>query len=155
MEKRTSPRSTVAVDTPRGRWIRERRTLVPFLAAALRKAAPKASVDVFLISRSQMRAMNRRFLRRDRPTTVLSFGATLGFPAPRQRISLGEVYLAPDVIAERRMDIRELALHGLLHLLGYTHDGKRDTIEMEAREQKLLRTLARRPGEHGVIRHRV
>lgn len=140
----TTPRDrypAVSIAVPRGRWVREKRDLSSFLARVLRILAPRASVDIFLIPTARMHELNRTFLKRDRPTTVLSFDATPGFPREGQRTSLGEVYLAPDVIAGRGMDLRSLALHGLLHLVGYTHDGKRDTIEMERAEEKLLKAV--------------
>lgn len=153
--KRTNRHSAVSVEVPMGHWTKEKRLLVRFCTDVLSLVAPKASVDVFLVSSARIHELNRTYLKRDRPTTVLSFEATEGFPSEGGRQALGEVYLAPAVIAERGMDLTELALHGILHLLGYTHDGKRDTIEMEARERTVMRTLARRTQQHGVIRHRI
>jgi probable rRNA maturation factor len=141
MTTRTNRHSPVLVETPSGRWAKEKKLLVRFLSDVLALVAPKASVDVFLVSSKQIHELNRAFLKRDRPTTVLSFEATDGFPSEGGGRALGEVYLAPTVIVARGMDLRELALHGSLHLLGYTHDGKRDTIEMERREKKILEEL--------------
>jgi len=83
-----------------------------------------------------MRALNRQFRGKDAVTDVLSFPAqTRGF--------LGDVVIA-DGVAKRQAkeaghriqtEIRVLALHGLLHLLGYDHDA--DDGKMARAEARL------------------
>ncbi|MFH1162163.1 MAG: rRNA maturation RNase YbeY [Candidatus Jorgensenbacteria bacterium] len=111
------------------------------LMGALRTLKVKnASAEVFLVSDGAMRLVNTRTRGLRRPATVLSFQAKSRFPrpdVPRGGRYLGEIYLAPDHIARRGERIEPLAIHGLLHLLGYTHDRHRDTIEMERIEGKL------------------
>ena len=71
-----------------------------------------------------MRALNRQFRGKDRVTDVLSFPAdSRGF--------LGDIVIAAGVSKRQareaghsaHTELRVLALHGLLHLLGYDHDG--------------------------------
>lgn len=112
------------------------------LNAALKKVkSSRASFEVFLISDGAMGDINWRTRRKRGPATVLSFPSKSRFPRPdlgsRVRY-LGEIYLAPDFARRRGMPLRILAFHGLLHLLGYTHKGKRDTITMERLEEKLI-----------------
>lgn len=97
-------------------------------------------VDVYLIKDAEIKRLNALFKKKNKATNVLSFPASGKFPRPDVRKSfrhLGEIYLAPDYIQKHNEDIRHLAVHGLLHLLGYTHKGKRDRIRMEALEAKL------------------
>jgi probable rRNA maturation factor len=112
------------------------------LATALRKLkARPTSAEVFLVSDATMARLNFRVRRKRGPTTILSFPAGARFPRPdlaRGASYRGEIYLAPDCIARRAEDLGALGVHGLLHLMGYTHDGKRDTIEMEQQERRLL-----------------
>jgi probable rRNA maturation factor len=84
-----------------------------------------------LVSDAHMRQLNRRFAGRDRVTDVLTFPA-----APRQAEELGDVVIATGVAARQarraghslRTELRVLALHGLLHVLGYDHHTDRGTM---------------------------
>ncbi|PIR88545.1 MAG: rRNA maturation RNase YbeY [Candidatus Harrisonbacteria bacterium CG10_big_fil_rev_8_21_14_0_10_44_23] len=70
---------------------------------------------------------------------VLSFPAPKDFPHPDlEQQPLGEIYLNPEVIQSQGHDLEALLIHGFLHLLGYDHQGKDDTISMQEQEQKLL-----------------
>jgi len=62
---------------------------------------------------------------------------------------LGEIILSPEN-ARRRAKIMGwtleqtlvfLIIHGILHIMGYTHDKNRDTSEMERKEKHLLKKL--------------
>ena len=107
---------------------------------ALRRLKKQSTrVDVYLISEAGMRALNKRFRERKRSTNVLSFKEPKGFPHPEATTSyLGEIYLAPDYVRRKKENLEYLLVHGLLHLLGYTHLKKNDRIRMERLEKKLL-----------------
>lgn len=117
--------------------------------ALLRKK--NAAISVFLIRDASMRRLNRVFRGKDRPTTVLSFEAGEGFPHPEafggnrfRGVYLGEVYLAPRHITRKRETVSRMAVHGCLHLLGYTHKKNDDRMEMEKCERRALRCLVKR-----------
>ena len=119
------------------------------LATWLAKAAPPGAggeVTVALISDSRMRTLNRSYRGKDYATDVLSFPAS---PPPEPAAvrsgadCLGDIVIATGV-AQRQaeqvghavaVELKVLALHGLLHLLGYDHE--RDKGEMAALESKL------------------
>ena len=96
--------------------------------------------SVVLVSNRRMREINRQFAARDYPTDVLSF------PFSGENVE-GENYLGDIIIsvekavsqAEKSLDreLRVLALHGLLHLLGYDHE--KDSGQMK-RFESLLRS---------------
>ena len=86
-----------------------------------------------------MRALNRQFRGKDAVTDVLSFPA-------ESRGFLGDIVIAAGVATRQakaanhdiRTEIRVLALHGLLHLLGYDHDaddGKMARVEARMRKK--------------------
>jgi probable rRNA maturation factor len=113
------------------------------LGTWLAKAAParaRGTVTVALVSDTVMRRLNHQFRKADYATDVLSFpcknDSGSDFPRVQSRKSLPESFLGDIVIATgvaRRQargaghseatERRVLALHGLLHLLGYDHEG--------------------------------
>ena len=121
--------------------------------ARVAPAPARGDVTIALVSDRQIRELNRRFRRKDRVTDVLSFPAgsalTDGPSSPASRF-LGDIVIAPGVAGRQAraaghtldMELRVLALHGLLHLLGYDHE--RDGGEMA----RLERRLRRRGGLH-------
>ncbi len=129
---------TVLVTDVRGRAVPD-----GGLARWLRGTAParaRGDVAVALVTDAHMRTLNRTYRRIDAPTDVLSFPSD----APG---TLGDVLIARGV-AERQAkehghalqtELRILALHGLLHLLGYDHDGKDDRGRMRRTEERLRR----------------
>jgi probable rRNA maturation factor len=107
-------------------------------------AAVRGSVNVALVSDARVRALNRTYRGRDCATDVLSF---IG-----DRDSLGEIVIARGVAKRQAravghpesIELRVLALHGLLHLLGYDHE--RDNGEMARVERRLRRKGGLREG---------
>lgn len=97
------------------------------------------AMEIYLVKDAEIKRLNKHFLGKNKVTSVLSFEALPEFPRPdiHPLRYLGEIYLAPDYIKNHKEDIRRLARHGLLHLLGYTHHKKGDRIRMERLEQKL------------------
>jgi probable rRNA maturation factor len=85
-------------------------------------------VNVVFVTDRRIQELNRRFLRRDRPTNVISFPYQEPH-VPGEPGLLGEVYVSRDrARAQARecgvsyaSELRRLVLHGLLHLLGLTH----------------------------------
>jgi probable rRNA maturation factor len=96
-------------------------------------------VTVALVSDRRIRALNRRYRDQDRATDVLSF------PADESGV-LGDVAIAVGVASRQAKaaghplptELRVLALHGLLHLLGYDHeddDGRMARLEARLRRK--------------------
>ena len=124
------------------------------LARWLARVAPRGArglVSVAVVSDARIRAPNRRYRRHDRATDVLSFSyGTAEVPSPQQ--VLGDIVIARGVARRQararghsdRIEIRVLALHGLLHLLGYDHD--RDDGLMLRVERRLRRKGGLREG---------
>jgi probable rRNA maturation factor len=121
----------------------------PGLARWLQATAPRrarGTVTVVLTGDAAMRRLNRQWRGVDGATDVLSFPADADGPRLRgQKRHLGDVVIATGVA--RRQAAREghgyatelkvLALHGLLHLLGYDHET--DAGQMHRLEARLRR----------------
>ena len=94
-----------------------------------------------VVSDARVRALNRRYRRKNSATDVLSFPAEEGGLTPY----LGDVVIAAGVARRQaraaghalRTELRVLALHGLLHLLGYDHET--DNGRMARLEARLRR----------------
>lgn len=112
------------------------------LAAWLVRAAParaRGEVTVALVSDRQMARLNETFRGYAQPTDVLSFASE----APPV---LGDIAIARGVARRQAAraghsvstELRVLALHGLLHLLGYDHqqdDGEMGRLERRLRKR--------------------
>lgn len=114
----------------------------------LRRVAParaRGAVTVAVVPDRRIHLLNRQFRGVDKPTDVLSFPAE----APG---TLGDVVIARGVAGRQARsaghdlatEFRVLALHGLLHLLGYDHE--RDGGRMARVEARLRRKGGLREG---------
>ena len=120
------------------------------LGAWLQRAAPAIAlgdVSIAVVSDRRMRALNRQFRGQDVATDVLSFPAT---QMPGVSSFLGDIVIAAGVATRQAREaghpvgteLKVLALHGLLHLMGYDHDtdeGKMGRTEARLRKQAGLR----------------
>ena len=131
-----------------GRWL-----------AGIAPSRAAGTVNVALVSSQRVRALNRRYRRRDCATDVLSFPADAkarflipDFGYPHRRPFLGDIVIARGVARRQAVvgghsegaELRALALHGLLHLLGFDHE--RDRGEMASLEGRLRRKGGLRNG---------
>ena len=126
-----------------GRWL-----------ARIAPARARGVVSVALVSDGRVRALNRQYRRKDYTTDVLSFPATSSPPSASSVVDsfLGDIVIARGVARRQarearhseRTEIRVLALHGLLHLLGYDHE--RDHGRMLRVERRLRRKGGLREG---------
>jgi probable rRNA maturation factor len=121
------------------------RGLAPWLTG-IAPATARGDVCIALVSDARMKALNRQFRGKDKVTDVLSFPAEAS-PAreARERRFLGDIVIAAGVAKKQakaaghslNTEIRVLALHGLLHLLGFDHDADGGKMaRMEARLRK-------------------
>lgn len=95
-------------------------------------------VEVNLVGNEEMKRLNRKARGKNKVTNVLAFPEPRGFPHPESRLRpLGEIYLAPDQIVKKGEDLGSLAVHGTLHLLGFSHARVSDRMRMERLEEKI------------------
>jgi probable rRNA maturation factor len=113
-------------------------------------------VAIALASDARVRALNRQYRRKDAATDVLAFpahDAPADLPG-RRPIALGDIVIATGVARRQareaghalQAELRVLALHGLLHLLGYDHHDRADRIRMSRVEARLRRKGGLRSG---------
>ncbi|MDD4994941.1 MAG: rRNA maturation RNase YbeY [Patescibacteria group bacterium] len=105
-------------------------------------------VSVALLSPARMRAFNRRYRGKDKPTDVLSF-TTIELKNQKGVNLLGEIFISPAVAASgakaaSHSTVREmqyLLAHGVLHLLGYRHARNAESKKMFNLQDKILKNI--------------
>jgi probable rRNA maturation factor len=127
---------------------RLRRSMTKMLKAL---GCQDCEVNVLLVDDEQIREMNREYLQRDRPTNVISFAMTEGSYGELHPEILGDIIISVTTAARdaqaARLDFMDevefLLIHGLLHLLGYNHEGSSADEEerMKNKEKELFRLL--------------
>ena len=118
---------------------------VPIPAAKVRRLAVqiigKKNLSVAFVTNAAIRKINRKFLRHDFATDVISF--------PLDSDLLGELVISAEYAvgeaAKRKIPVEEELLryvaHGILHLLGYDDHRPGDRKRMWARQERELRRI--------------
>jgi probable rRNA maturation factor len=131
-----------------GEWkgLPERDDFENWVVAALQERA-EAELTIRVVGRRESRELNSTYRQKDSETNVLSFPAELpeGIDLPL----LGDIVICAPLVAEEAAaqgkalhdHWAHLAIHGVLHLLGYDHVADEDAEEMEALEISLLESL--------------
>ena len=116
----------------------------------------KVEITISVIGDRKMRSLNREYRVVDEPTDVLSFPYSLEtgkhreFVAPPSKyLNLGDVIISYPQLIERAAkedtmvdDMAEmLAVHGVLHLLGYDHEKPTDATVMETLEDQIVSSM--------------
>jgi probable rRNA maturation factor len=140
-----------------GATVREARGLGGWLSRIAPRSA-RGAVTVAILPDSKVRALNKRFRGLNKATDVLSFPSDADdrsghrdtrrakSPGTKSPKFLGEIVIARGIAKKQaknlahptRIELRVLALHGLLHLLGYDHevdDGKMARAEARLRRK--------------------
>ena len=100
-------------------------------------------VCISIVDVPTMVELNRRYTGRDGVTDVLAFSLREGQGGQHSHGHLGDVVIcgdrATEQVAELEIDpdeeLRRLVVHGVLHLLGYSHDDECRQQEMEALQE--------------------
>jgi probable rRNA maturation factor len=113
-------------------------------------------IAVRLTSDDEVHQLNRQYRDKDKPTNVLSFPMiepdlidVITQNSDDGEVLLGDIVLAHGVCAAEAADkgitveqhATHLIVHGVLHLLGYDHQGDSEAEAMESMERAALETL--------------
>ena len=108
-----------------------------------------AELSVLLVGDAEMRRLNRDYRGKDRPTDVLSFSLLEGEGAGVST-AIGDVVISVETAARQarengftlREEIDRLLVHGILHLVGYDHEGSAaEARRMRRKERDCLAAL--------------
>jgi len=109
-------------------------------------------VSVVFVTKERIQEINRTYRGIDRVTDVISFALLddeddIIFEDDEEEITvLGDIFICLEVMKEQakeyghseKRELAFLALHGLLHLLGYDHDTPMEEKEMFAKQDYIL-----------------
>jgi len=107
-------------------------------------------ISILLVEDREIRDINRTYLKRDRATNVIAFPMQEGPFRNLHPQVLGDVVLSVETASrdakKEGMDLEDeilfLLIHGILHLLGYDHEGSRaQSLRMRAKERELYAAL--------------
>ena len=114
----------------------------------------ECELSVTFTDNGKIRILNRDYRGIDRPTDVLSFPmysfSDGDVPDGDEHVMLGDIVISVEKAREQaaeyghslRREIAFLAVHSVLHLLGYDHDtSEEDEKEMFALQEKIMNAL--------------
>lgn len=119
--------------------------------------------EISLVDEEAIRSLNAAFRKLDKVTDVLSFPSMAGIKNrplraaehPLERDEEGRLYLGSVAICAARAkeqareyghsykrELYYLAVHGILHCLGYDHESQEEKDEMRMREEEVMKRLS-------------
>ena len=105
-------------------------------------------VSILLTNDEEIRKLNKKYRKIDKPTNVLSFSITSDTIVNELRM-IGDIVISKEKILSEAKDqnktfndhLAHIVIHGFLHLLNFTHDSKEDSTIMENKEVELLKMI--------------
>ena len=105
-------------------------------------------VSVLLTNDEEIRELNKKYRKIDKPTNVLSFSITSDTTVNELRM-IGDIVISKEKILSEAEDqnktfndhLAHIVIHGFLHLLDFTHDSNENSIIMENKEVELLKMI--------------
>lgn len=97
-------------------------------------------ISVILINDEAIHELNKTYRDQDKPTDVLSF------ENDSDLYEIGDVFISLDRVAQQAKELSHsfeyelvyLAVHGLLHCLGYDHIEDNDALEMDKKQRLIM-----------------
>ena len=140
-------------------WIRNQQKPTPLDLKKIRRVVqriladlglPEAELSLLLVDDKQIQELNHRFLGRDKPTNVLAFSMREGEYSSLHPHLLGDLVISIETAKRqsKQSDLNAmemltlLLIHGILHLLGYEHEGgKKGAREMAIKQKELFQMI--------------
>jgi len=128
--------------------LQEIRETAKIILDALGKA--EAELSILVVDDLKIAELNRRYFHREGPTNVIAFPMQAGEFTQINPHLLGDVVISADTAAREgaiagigtAMRLRQLLVHGILHLCGYDHvASKPEALQMEKKADSLLQAI--------------
>jgi len=114
-------------------------------------ACPDKEISLTFIDDAAIHLLNKQYLGKDKPTNVLSFSLQEGEFGSLNPDMLGDIVISVETAKRDAVtggltldeEIDFLIIHGILHLIGYNHEGatRGQTAKMRAKEKELFHLL--------------
>ena len=103
-------------------------------------------INCVFINNRHIKQLNRKYKGINSPTDVLAFSFTKGEGSEYRRDMFGDIFISVEMAvdnAERfnqcfTEELKLLFVHGMLHLLGYNDESKKDKEKMRSKENHFL-----------------
>jgi len=124
------------------------------------RAGRREEISIVFLDRRRMRALNKRFLGRDRDTDVIAFSYPEDAGPARGEKPFGDVFISAGLARAQAKEVGHsvlsevlfLTAHGTLHLLGYDDKTARGRARMFRLQQKAIKSSKMKPLGHKVSR---
>ena len=111
---------------------------------ALGTLSKETEISIRIVDQKESAVLNKKYRNNVGSTNILSF--PMNIESPEREIFLGDLVICAQTIANEAMQQKKkldehwahIVIHGILHLLGYSHDESSNTKIMEDLEKKLL-----------------
>lgn len=112
---------------------------------------PKKKISVAMVSGQRIRELNKKYRHLDKATSILSFPAGVkNFVSPKSEGNfIGEIIMVPEIILQQakkkkisfNKEFSLIFVHGLLHILGFSHRKEKEAKKMNVWEDKIISQL--------------
>lgn len=127
-----------------------------FVKEILKNLACKDDIEISILLTNDdfIKELNKKYLKKDKPTDVLSFPMS-PLIGTEDKTILGDVVISIEraekqaVLQKTSFDkeVARLLIHGVLHLFGYEHEkGGKMAMEMKKEEERLMGLIKNRLG---------
>ncbi|MBU0744106.1 MAG: rRNA maturation RNase YbeY [Gammaproteobacteria bacterium] len=114
---------------------------------ALSNSKKNHEVVIRLVSTKEITDLNKKYRKKNKPTNIISFPFETPFGIKTNM--LGDLAICVQLVKQEAKlqdktataHFAHLTIHGVLHLLGYTHEKDKDAEKMEKLEIKHLKKL--------------
>ena len=99
----------------------------------LKEEGAKMSISVAIVDSEEIKKLNYQYRKKNKATDVLSFGE-----------DINEIVICPEEVKKNGSDfnkeLKEVVIHGVLHLLGYDHEQiEEEATKMFNKQNKYLK----------------
>ena len=107
---------------------------------------PNSEISLLFVDQGEMAQYHKTYLERKGPTDILSFPSP-PFPTPfHENQPMGDLLICMELVKRNakkhkrmvRVELAQVLIHGVLHLMGHDHPSAKELKKMRKIEKKIL-----------------